>query len=549
MIGAGVRILICHGYLLRGTGSNQYVQSLARALCRQGHNLVVMCQDDDPNLDFVSVFMRGNPGGTGLEVVWQQETDYPGTCMVLKPDIGGLLPVYVYDNYPGFTVEEFTDLNDEVLAVYVGANREALERVIEQFEPEAIQVNHAVMLPCIVRPVAEKAGVPYFVTIHGSEIEFTIKKDPRYLEFGAEGLAGARGIIVPSEHSELVALDIFGPVVDVSEKIAFIPHGVDTVLFDIADQGLAESVGSLLALVEERTAGVAVGDFQGRREEEGAGRDAAGNIEREIEKINALHPDWLPEPDIAGSLQALAEGNRPFLMFLGKLLETKGLQCVLAAMPLIMRKHPEACLVVVGFGELRGILQLMLEALQAGDIRRLRDICEYGNSRYTLTDSAFTPVLTFLEELAGEGTLDDYLRLCEGLDLSGSVVFTGYLAPEEHRFLLPHARALLVPSLAPESFGMVATEAMACGVVPIASYHSGLETALSPLKKAWGSGADSLLLGTREKLVFRIAAAVRVVLDMSEYSLREMGIAMRAEVLEEFSWDAVCRRMVELFMS
>ncbi len=58
-----------------------------------------------------------------------------------------------------------------------------------------------------------------------------------------------------------------------------------------------------------------------------------------------------------------------------------------------------------------------------------------------------------------------------------------------------------------------------------------------------------LLLGTREKLVFRIAAAARVVLDMSEYTLREMGAVMRAAVEADFSWDAVCRRMFELFPS
>ncbi|MCJ7653300.1 MAG: hypothetical protein MUO75_06330, partial [Actinobacteria bacterium] len=110
-----MRILICHGYLLRGTGSNQYVQSLSRALCRQGHNLVVMCQEDDPRFDFVSTFMRESGGGMGLEVAWRQETDYPGACMVLKPDIGGLLPVYVSDDYPGFRVEEFPGLSREEL--------------------------------------------------------------------------------------------------------------------------------------------------------------------------------------------------------------------------------------------------------------------------------------------------------------------------------------------------------------------------------------------------------------------------------------------------
>ncbi|MCJ7652913.1 MAG: glycosyltransferase, partial [Actinobacteria bacterium] len=200
----------------------------------------------------------------------------------------------------------------------------------------------------------------------------------------------------------------------------------------------------------------------------------------------------------------------------------------------------------VGFGELIGLLQLMVEALQAGDVRRLRELCEYGNREYTRADSAFSPVLAFLDELAGEGTLDDYLRLCAGLDISGSVIFTGYLAPEEHRFLLPYARALLVPSLAPEAFGMVATEAMASGVVPIASCHSGLETALAPLKEVWGSDAESLLLGTPEKLVFRIAAASRFVLNMTEHALRDMGARMREAVNEEFSWDAVSKRIVTL---
>lgn len=544
-----MRILICHGYLLRGTGSNQYVQSLSRALCRQGHNLVVMCQDDDPRLDFVSTFMRENGGGMGLEVAWRQETDYPGACMVLKPDIGGLLPVYVFDDYPGFRVEEFTGLSREELEEYVNRNRATLARVIEQFAPEAIQVNHAVMLPCIARPIAEDAGIPYLVTIHGSEIEFTIKKDPRYLELGAEGLSGAAGIIVPSEYSASVVREVFDPVVDLSDRIVFIPPGVDSELFDVAAGDFPESVRSLLSRVEERTAGVTVGDFLGRQAEDDTGRSKPGGIEREVTRINAVHPDWLPEPDVAESLRALAESGRPFFMFLGKLLETKGAQCILPAMPLIMREHPHSCLVVVGFGELRGLLQLMVEALQRGDVRRLRELCEYGNREYTRADSAFSPVLAFLDELAGEGTLDDYLRLCAGLEFSDSVIFTGYLAPEEHRFLLPYARALLVPSLAPEAFGMVVTEAMASGVVPIASCHSGLETALAPLKEVWGSDAESLLLGTPEKLVFRIAAATRFVLNMTEHALRDMGARMREAVNEGFSWDAISRSIVNLFDS
>jgi hypothetical protein len=40
-----VRILIFHGYLLRGTGSNIYNANLARALAGLGHEVDLFCQD------------------------------------------------------------------------------------------------------------------------------------------------------------------------------------------------------------------------------------------------------------------------------------------------------------------------------------------------------------------------------------------------------------------------------------------------------------------------------------------------------------------------
>jgi hypothetical protein len=43
-----VRILIWHGYLLGGTGSNVYTRSLARTWSRLGHDVVVFCQEPHP---------------------------------------------------------------------------------------------------------------------------------------------------------------------------------------------------------------------------------------------------------------------------------------------------------------------------------------------------------------------------------------------------------------------------------------------------------------------------------------------------------------------
>ena len=82
-----MRVLVFHGYLLRGTGSNVYNASLARALATLGHEVHLLCQDREP---------------PELE-----PPRAPGSVTVHTPDIGALLPVYVHDTYEGFEVKTF----------------------------------------------------------------------------------------------------------------------------------------------------------------------------------------------------------------------------------------------------------------------------------------------------------------------------------------------------------------------------------------------------------------------------------------------------------
>ena len=53
-----MRVLIFHGYLLRGTGSNIYNASLAQALVREGHEVHLLCQDRHAReLDFAQAWI------------------------------------------------------------------------------------------------------------------------------------------------------------------------------------------------------------------------------------------------------------------------------------------------------------------------------------------------------------------------------------------------------------------------------------------------------------------------------------------------------------
>src|ERR671918_1638571 len=103
-----MKVLILHGYLLRGTGSNIYNASLARALARLGHEVHLLCQDRRAGeLGWVD-----SVGGRGR----------PGAVTVHLPDIGGLLPVYVADRYEGFEVKTFAELSHAELDRYLAAN-------------------------------------------------------------------------------------------------------------------------------------------------------------------------------------------------------------------------------------------------------------------------------------------------------------------------------------------------------------------------------------------------------------------------------------------
>src|SRR4029453_2687410 len=106
-----MRVLIPHGWLLRGTGSNVYNASVARALAGLGHEVHLLCQDRDPP-DL----------GAGT----------PGSVTVHNPDIGGLLPVFVRDAYEGFEVKTFGELTDDELARYIEANVDAVRELVDE---------------------------------------------------------------------------------------------------------------------------------------------------------------------------------------------------------------------------------------------------------------------------------------------------------------------------------------------------------------------------------------------------------------------------------
>jgi hypothetical protein len=173
-----VRILVFHGYLLEGTGSNVYNARLAEALARLGHEVHLLSQDrhaaERPFVDAVGDWDRGE---LRVRSVRAHAAERGGSCTAYRPDIGGLLPVYVADRYEGIEACTFADCTDAEVERYVQANVAAVRELRELVRPELALANHLVMGPVILAR-ALAGEVPYAVKIHGSALEYTVKPCP-----------------------------------------------------------------------------------------------------------------------------------------------------------------------------------------------------------------------------------------------------------------------------------------------------------------------------------------------------------------------------------
>ncbi|MSO58295.1 MAG: glycosyltransferase [Thermoleophilia bacterium] len=187
-----MRILLWHGYLLGGTGSNVYTRQLAREWSRAGHEVVVLSQESDPG--------RYDLGG----------------ATTVRPDVGGFLPVFVLDRYEGYDVRRLPDCTRAELDRWVEANAASVR---ERGHADLVYCNHVLL----GGPVGAASGLRYAVKTHGSELEYAMRGRPDLEAWGRETLAGAAATFVGSAHIRTVLEEVCGHV----ERVHKVPPGVD----------------------------------------------------------------------------------------------------------------------------------------------------------------------------------------------------------------------------------------------------------------------------------------------------------------------------------
>jgi len=112
----------------------------------------------------------------------------------------------------------------------------------------------------------------------------------------------------------------------------------------------------------------------------------------------------------------------------------------------------------------------------------------------------------------------------------------GFLPQDQFTVELLAAKALVAPSLGGESFGIVLTRALACATPVVASDIPGYRDVMAPDSSISFPAGD----------VRALAAAVEQLLA-DEPRRQQMGVAGRQLAQAHYSWDAIGRRLAEIY--
>jgi glycosyltransferase involved in cell wall biosynthesis len=323
-----------------------------------------------------------------------------------------------------------TDIKWQTLAVMpfaLGASARGLARILAQFRPPDFDLVHAHWVIPNGMPaalVARLAHLPLLVSLHGSDI---------YLSEQHPALAMVSGMV-------------FGAA-----------SGITACSSDLYMRGLR--LGARPALTHVVPYGINPHEFR-------PDVDARAQVRHELE---------LPD-------------NAPLVLALGRLVYKKGFNVLLDAWPHVLAQHPDALLTLVGYGDLRAMLEQ--QAARLGITSRVRFTGQLERSRAAT-----------------------------------------YLAAADV-FALP-----IVRDRGTDGLPNVLLEAMAAGLPIVASRVAGVPDVIE-------DGQHGLTIPERDPPA--LAAAINRLLSNRTLAAR-LGAAARQRIETELTWDHTAQRFEQIY--
>jgi len=537
-------VVIIHGYILNGTGSNIYTTNLAKTFKSMGLAVTVICQDlQANNYEFVDEYFGPND---------KLPHNPPKSCTIriIIPNIQKLLPVYVYDNYEGFNVKTIPNCTDLEIQQHILMMTKFLYKICSH-KIDLVITNHSIFSPVIASRALQNFNIPHICKIHGSSLTFVLKNHPKYKKYAIEGLKSCQYIIAGTKHIENYLYEIFKDdiiaKIFLKEKIIIIPPGMDPEIFKLVTN-IKQNQNSFLSKISSNK----INNARNSKKLELFDLDIKSKSLKDAHHYlvhrGTKYNQRIVDSDLRSKwINRVIQLDEPVIMYFGKFLNTKGVGEVLVSFPKILKKIPKLRLLLVGFGEYREHLEGMLEALKyPGDIETFTKCALAGDFVDNMDFKKWFIPLTPSE-----------------LD---RITITGYLNHSQLGELLPLASIVIIGSKTAEAFGMVAVEAMACGVLPLSNYHSGLIDCIKVVESVDPELAKIISIQTKKGGIFGFADGAFLVDQLStkirqalEYiygndlrfintlnQRKELSKKLRQIVIKKFAWKSISKKIIDL---
>lgn len=533
-----VRIALYHGYELRGSGSNEYVRYLSRALARRGHEVHILCRE--PQLERVAHVVRAyrwDRNGRAYEV-FRRDVSHAGACIAHQLPHASVRPVYLTDKQRPGNVKLFQALTDEQLDEYHRVSVDAVRAFLERCPVDVLHANHVVYQPIVAAEACAPSGTPYVIFPHGSSIEYTLRGDPRMRARARSGLARAHAIVTGNREVRDRLLDLYPDLArELTTRTRIVGVGVDTALFRPVAR---DRRPAHIAALSER------GPFTGKRADDRARlRERLARGDRDaLTDGAALYEHRQPDADLAEQLAAIDWSRDRVLLFVGALTAGKGLQGLLVALPLVFAKHARVRLLIVGSGAYREVLEGLVYALDRGDRELLYALAARGHSldRDDRLSESWDDVLHYLNTDHSEREL----RVGVGR-IGERVHFLGRLDHELLHYLFGCVDLAVFPSVFPEAYPLVLMESLAAGVLPAVTDFSGFHDALDELEALIGArwvDRMRLPLGPAGRI-----AGIAKKLDslLTDDGLGDLSDTLRRIAERRYDWQVRAREMEDVY--
>jgi glycosyltransferase involved in cell wall biosynthesis len=432
------------------------------------------------------------------------------------------------------------ELPDEAIEAYLALNVAVVERVVRDHGVTSMHANHAVLMSVVAERVRAATGVPFAIMPHGSAIEYAVKKDRRFHALAAGAFDRAARIFVIGPEMRRRITDVFPDQVGIERRISDLNLGVDTKAFSLVDRedrgGRIATLSAVLKDIKRGKRPEAVQRLRGRLYTNigfkallAAAAEARGYEEK------------LPDAGAEAELVTLDWDRDEILLFVGRLIASKGPQNIIAALPCILASNRRARLVIVGHGPLREVLEAFLWALEHGDRTLAENIVHWGSALEGGEATPFEEIRLYFEALEACGELDDYFKTAQRVIRPERVIFIGYLTHAELKHLMPCCDVAIFPSIVAEAGPLVFLEALASGAFPLGTYFAGMAASIDsvagdlPAKDA----ALMKLSPDPSKTIADIIAKSRKALALG----RRHADGLRRAVVARYDWIKVARKL------